>query len=584
MAMSTRRAFFAVLVGALLLALPSIAIGFYLDDYVLRAEVAGLVQGSPPAWDLYRFSENTPAERRADIATGKFRWWTSPELRVHLVRPLSSLLFVLDAKVFGAAPRGYHLVLIAWYLALVAAVGALLRHVLPGGTGTLAMLLFAINPAHVFPWGWLSCNHMTIAGTFSALALFALVKARENALRHGPWLAALAIAVSLAAGETGLCGVAFAAAYAALGGPPGETWTQRLALVAPVLATAAIYLMVYVAVGGGGAHGGYVSPLSEPVAFAFAAAQHLPTLLANAVISLPAELSLLQPPPPFAVLGAVGCAAVFALYRAVRPGVPDEACTALRWLVPGALLAMLPTLGGFLGARLLLLPDIGFSALFAVIIRYGFARAPGQRGAALWARRVGAGSVAAIHLVFAAPVALAGTRANVQTARKSEAAAGELASASMPGDRVFVLAASDPTIAMNTLAVLLADSPAWSATCWSVASMAKATNRVTRTGPRALTIEPQGTTLLVSEFETLYRSPSEPLHLGEEVEQCGATYRVAALVDGRPSRIELTLDVPLDDPRVRLLTWDAGHLRPVVPPAMGEATDIAWSPGPIGFF
>jgi hypothetical protein len=141
MAMSARRSFFAILVGTLLLALPSIAFGFYIDDYVLRAEVAGLVENSPPAWDLYRFTGDTPAEGRADIAAGKLRWWTSPELHVHLVRPLSSLLFVLDAKVFGAAPLGYHLVSIAWYLALVAAVGALLQHVLPGGAGTMAMLL-----------------------------------------------------------------------------------------------------------------------------------------------------------------------------------------------------------------------------------------------------------------------------------------------------------------------------------------------------------------------------------------------------------------------------------------------------------
>lgn len=582
--MSARGAFFGVLVGTLLLVLPSIAIGFYLDDYVLRAEVAGLVESSPPAWDLYRFTGDTPAETRADIAGGKLRWWTSPELRVHLVRPLSSVLFALDTRVFGAAPLGYHLVSIAWYLALVAAVGALLQHVLPGGAGTLAMLLFAINPAHVFPWGWLCCRHMAIAGTFCALALFALVKAREGAWRHGRWLAALAISVGLAAGETGLCGVAFAIAYAAAGGPPGEKWTQRLALVTPVLATAAIYLMAYVAVGGGGAHGGYVSPLSEPGAFALAVARHLPALLANATLFLPAEFSLLQPAPPFAAIGAVGCAAVYALYRAVRPGVPDEAHAALRWLVPGALLALLPTLGGFPGSRLLLLPDIGFAALFAVIFRYGFARAPGQRGAALWSRRVGAGFFAALHLVLAAPAALANVRANVQAARKGEAAAGELASVSTPGDRVFVLAASDPSIAMDTLAVLLADSPAWSATCWSVASMAKATNRVIRTGPTTLAIEPQGTTLLAGEFETLFRSSSEPLHLGETIEQCGATYRVAALVDGRPSRVELTLDVPLDDRRVRLLTWDAGHLRAVAPPAMGEATDIAWSPGPIGLF
>ena len=37
--------------------------------------------------------------------------------------------------------------------------------------------------------------------------------------------------------------------------------------------------------------------------------------------------------------------------------------TALLWLVPGALIAILPGLGGFPGARTLLLPNLGFAAL-----------------------------------------------------------------------------------------------------------------------------------------------------------------------------------------------------------------------------
>jgi hypothetical protein len=132
--------------------------------------------------------------------------------------------------------------------------------------------------------------------------------------------------------------------------------------------------------------------------------------------------------------------------------------------------------------------------------------------------------------------------------------------------------------------VLLADDPAWGRSCWSVGSAAKATHAITRTGPRSLAIEPRGVTLMNGAFERLFRPRDEPLRTGDVVRQCGAMYRVAADDDGRPTRVDLAFDAPLDDPRLRIFAWQDGHLRPLAIPAEGQTVEVPWSPGPTGIF
>ncbi|WP_437617348.1 hypothetical protein [Sorangium sp. So ce1151] len=120
--------------------------------------------------------------------------------------------------------------------------------------------------------------------------------------------------------------------------------------------------------------------------------------------------------------------------------------------------------------------------------------------------------------------------------------------------------------------------------CWSILSMTKATHRLTRTGASSLALAPVERPMLTGMFETLYRSPEAPLRVGDAIRQCDATVRVAAVEGGRPTRIEVELGTPLDDPELVLLTWRDGRLRRVAPPAVGEVLELPWSIGPTGFF
>ncbi|WP_437901158.1 hypothetical protein [Sorangium sp. So ce124] len=583
--LSHPRFFTAVLLAALALALPTVAIAFYADDYILFCYLAKLIPASPPWYDLYNFFPGAPEETRAAVSISGLPWWTDPELRIHLVRPLASALFTLERAVFGDTPLGYHLVSIALYVALVAAVGRLYLRVLPSTTAALAMLIFAISGNHVHPVGWIACQHLLLAALPVVLGLLAYLRYREEGWRPGRYLGPIGLGIGLLGGEAALGGAAYWIAYKIAGPvPPGRAagWRARASSVLPVLGLLG-YFAAYKAFGGGAAHtGGYIDPLTSPLAFVAAAAERLPILIGGALVAVPADLSVPLPKLPFIAVGLAAAAGVALLYRACLPAVPERERAALRWLVPGALLAFFTSLGGFPGSRLLLMPGLGIAPLLAVVVLRGLGHTPSP-GVASWPRRAGAWFLAAVHLGLAPLLFLAATSSSIDIARKVEDIARSAEIDAPPRKRVFIAAASDPMAAMYPQAIRALESPE-SFSCWSILSMNKGTHRLTRTGPSSFSLGPIGGTMLTGAFETLYRAPSSPIAAGYEVGQCGATIRVAEVADGRPTRLEVDLGAPLEDPGLVILAWRDGRLRRVAPPAVGEAVEFPWSPGPIGFF
>jgi hypothetical protein len=175
-----------IIIGfALLLALPSLALGFFADDYLFIASLDRRLSFNAPWWDLYRFTPAGARALRRLIVEGRFPWWTAPDFRVHLVRPLSSALLAFDHAVFGHHALGWHLHSLLWYAALLAAAGAFFRSVLPTRSATLALLVFALSDANVFPFSWLSARHGLQAATFVTVGITAHVRARRNDWRAG---------------------------------------------------------------------------------------------------------------------------------------------------------------------------------------------------------------------------------------------------------------------------------------------------------------------------------------------------------------------------------------------------------------
>ncbi|WP_437683598.1 hypothetical protein [Sorangium sp. So ce131] len=576
----------AVLLLAAVLAAPSIAVGFYADDYHFFNYLAKKYPGSPPWYDLYRFLTGDPRATQALIEISGVPWWTDPEIKIHLVRPLSSALLSLQHALFGEAPLPYHLVSIALYVALVAAAGKLFQRVLPGRTGALALLIFAINESHAGPAGWISCQHLLLGTLFVVLGLLASLRYSEEGWRPGRYLGPLGLLVGLLSGEVALGGVGYWIAYKLAGpAPQGRAggWRARVTAALPALGVF-VYFTAYKAIGGGAAMtDAYIEPFSDPLGFAAAAAQRLPVLLGNAIASIPSEFYTAFPNVAFIAAGLAAIAGAALLYRACLPSIPDHERVALRWLVPGAVLALLVTVGGFPGARLLLLPNLGFAPLLAVLILHGLRRAPSP-GIAASARRAGAGALGFVHVALAPLLFVGGTAMLADVARKVEDIARTAEVGAPPRKRVFITNASDPMAATYPAPILLAsDSDAIS--CWAALSMNKAPHRLTRTGASSFTLGPAEGTMLTGMFETLYRSTEvAPLRVGDTIDQCGAAIRVAGALGGKPTRIEVDLGAPLEDPGVTLLTWRDGRLRRLALPQIGETVELPWWQGPTGFF
>ncbi|MGH7440066.1 MAG: hypothetical protein ACRENE_30615 [Polyangiaceae bacterium] len=534
----------------------------------------------PPWWDVFVQTPGGPGAAARLIASGEIPWWTAPDIKMHFHRILPSLQLALSRVLFGHAPLGWHVGSLLWYLALLCAAAAFFRQVLPKATANLALLVFALSDANVFPFAWPAALYAPMAATFAALGSLAHVRLRRDGWNPGRWLGPAALVAGVLAGEAALGGFAFVVAYD-LAGPTARGSARARALrAAPVCALALAYLVVYAAADGGArGSGGYISPLSEPGAFVAAAATRLPVLLGDVVLGIPADFAFLGFGTILAAVGAAATALFLWFVGACASHIPDDERAALRWLGLGALGAIAVGLGGLVGSRDLLVANLGFAPVLAVALRAGF-RAAGGGGRWL---RAGTWGLALVHVVAAPIGQLVNEAMLITTARATETTAHAIEREAAGASRVMIVSASDPMASWYPLAVLASESSA-PLPCWSWLSGVPADVTLTRTGPASFSLEPRGTTFLRAPFETLDRSPRLAFHPGDEVVTCGVTVRVAAVERDRPSRIEVTSAADLDAPGTAWLAWQSGAMTKVTFPRTGESVTIPWSFGPSGMF
>ncbi|HEY2511710.1 MAG TPA: hypothetical protein VGI39_12670 [Polyangiaceae bacterium] len=551
------------------LALPSAFTGFCTDDHGFRA---ALRRGQSPL-DLFRFAPGDLAQNQELVAHGALPWWSAPELRIHFFRPLTGALFALDARLFGDSPLGYHLDSVAVYVLLAVGVALLYRRLLGGASGMLGALAFALAGAHASTYGWVAARHVELAA-LAALGVVALhVGGRQRGSRGWIAGAALVLAVGLGASEAAAGGALYLLAYEALGRRE-DPIPARLAALAPTAGVLAAYAVLYRVLHFGARGGGaYHDPFSDPLKVAGLAAIRLPVLAADGLISLPSEgANLGARAVAFLAVAGLAAMALFGwLYTAGRDAMAERERSALRWLVPGAVATMLLVAGtGIPGGRLLLVPDLGLAALVGVVLRAGFSRSSA-------ATRAVCVLVAALHFIVGPVLALRETRTLRVRGAAAEAMARDVEGALGSAHAAFVVA-SDPLAAVYAKGVRadLSDRRV----CWSTLAATRTDYRLTRTGERSFSLEALDTPLLGSLFETLFRAPTRTFSVGDSVDQCGATIRIADAREGRPTRLDVELHRSTD--ASALFAWQGGHLGRLPLPDVGApGVLLPWEPGPM---
>ncbi|APR75384.1 Hypothetical protein A7982_00730 [Minicystis rosea] len=598
------RAVPAVVLIALLVALSTLQIGFYGDDYSQLAQIErthpALSHSSPV--DLYRFIPGDRAELAGFVKYGPVPWFADPSLKLHFFRPLSSLLLTLDHALWGRRPLGYHITCVLLYVALVLVTALFYRTILgvrdgdadptsrPRGaavTATLAAIVFAIDAGHFQPIGWIASRHLLVAALPAVLGLMAHVRFVRDGFRAGRWLGPLGIVLALLGSEAGLGAVMYWLAFDAFGPAPPAASSLRARLRAslPVLVLTAVYALAYKRLGfGASGSGGYFDPATEPLAYLHALATRVPALLVDAFVHIPAEVSTIAPALPFVIAGLAVTFGMGALFRAVLPAVPDDERAALRWLLPAALGSLLLAAGGFPGSRLLLFPSIGLAVFVAVLLHRGterLAAAPPLR--AKIGLHIGRVLLVLVHLILAPLSFVANAPQFAGVARKGEETLRRADIELGAPRRVVVLAASDPMASFYPAAVAALVAPEILGS-WNVLSMSRCNHRLTRTGAKSLRLDVIDGRMMEGAFEVVFRSPRAAFHPGDRVEISGATVTVMAVDRGAPTSIEATFDVDLEDPALYLIAWRDGRLARFSPPPVGGVADLRWSPGPLGFF
>jgi hypothetical protein len=575
-----RTGFWPLLVGAVL-SCTAFSVGFANDDLAHRLWLEGaLPDYALPAHALYDFSGKYSGQ--ALVTSEHAPWFTDPEWSLRFFRPLSSWSLALDHWLFGRNAAAAHAHSLAWFLALAAAASALLRRWLPARAATLASLVYVVAGGHGMSVGWIASRHVLVGGALGAWALWAHVARRDGALRAGSWFSPLLLALGLCSSELALGSGVLLGSYELF--ERREPLRQRLLALLPAALVCATYLVLYAALGfGSRGSAAYLSPFSDPIAFAGAGLVRAPQLAAELYGAIPSMIAGTLPPQGERVLAALGALitlGVAALTWSRRVQLGPELFRRLSWLGAASLVCLIPMAGGFIGGRMLPLASIGSAAVIGSLLDVLWRQAKSRFGAGRWLTYGLLALLLVPHGVLAPLVRLAMPLVFLQMEQAERKVSREAEVEGCPtGSTAYLLPGSDPTVALYAPLALAFFEPARAARLRGMVSLSMSPRdlRLERNNDDTFELVTLGDFRL-SPFEALYRKA--PVRVGDKVRTRGLQVEVLATSDGVPTRVRLQFVG--GDTRSCLLRWHEGALRGVRL-APGESLALPHEPGPMGF-
>src|SRR5260221_1017134 len=291
--LSSPRAMRWVVVAAVALTLPTVTLGYMLDDYSHRLMLDRSFPfpgGQRALWDLFRFQDADRSTCRGLLEAGIAPWWTAPDFRLAFFRPLTSLLHAADYTFFPKLPALMHLESIALYAVIVAVVAGLYRRVLATAwVAALAALMFAVDDAHAMVVAWIANRNALLPAAFGFGALLAHVRSRSDGGRVAAVAAPVLFGLALLSAEASVASLVYILAFAiCLDDAPRR---KRALSLVPYACVGLVWMAVYRALGYGSQGGGfYVDPLRERALYALAVLERAPVLLLAQFAFPPSDL------------------------------------------------------------------------------------------------------------------------------------------------------------------------------------------------------------------------------------------------------------------------------------------------------
>jgi hypothetical protein len=292
---------------AMVTCLPALWSGLFNDDFLQRAE---LMSPTPAHQALAQvdlevhrpghlgtclpdlFVAVAPEKNRTALREyGALPWWTGPNYRVALLRPLATLTHWIDTHWLGDSLVWMHAHNVIWLGLILFMAGVIYRAFMPLSLATagLGLLFLALDTNHYFPTLWIANRNQLMALFFALVSLYMHHQWRANKTPHAAVLSAVGLLASLLSAEGGVATFAFLFAYALC--LDSGTWARRALSLVPAFGLIVAWRLVYSHLGYGAQGGGfYIDPVGQPVAFAQAALERAAFLLAGQWYAIPPDL------------------------------------------------------------------------------------------------------------------------------------------------------------------------------------------------------------------------------------------------------------------------------------------------------
>ena len=369
-------------------AAPTIGLGLLLDDRMHRDFVqlhlmVGELQAD--AFDMFGIARNqSTGDVRMKAYVGLLPWWSSDDFSVSFLRPLAVATHYLDYGLWPELPWLMHVHNLLWYGAMLLLVGALYRRLLGPGVAALALLIFALDEAHVDGVAWLAGRNTVMTSVFIAATLLVHDRGCRGGLARAIWLSPLLLLLGFLSSEGAIATWAYLLPHAWL--IDRRPVAERVNSLMPLAAVTLAWQMLYRGMGYG-ARGSelFVDPGASPLRFALALIERYPIVL-QGQLGIPHLAGLVGMATALLVLGVV-IGTVVSTARGVSPCAPEPgrpaAGRALAFLLVGMLLAAVPVCAVEVSPRLLFPVSIGACGLLGhgVVAGVGLVRAgtPGLR-------------------------------------------------------------------------------------------------------------------------------------------------------------------------------------------------------------
>ncbi len=579
--LSRRLILILVPLAALILSLPALKLGFYMDDHthrLLLQDTDVIPHMKSPLMDMFAFVDGKPEHTRIMLEDGILPWWSLPHLQLSFWRPLSVMTHMLDYALWPDSPILMHFHNIVWYVVLIILVTLLYRRIMgPVWTAGLAAFFYAVDETHSWPIGWIANRNALISAGLGVVVLLFYDRYRRKNWKPGAWLVPVFLFLGLLSGESTIAITAYLFGYAVCL-DSGKLFSRALRLLPSLIAVAA-WWAIYHALGFGTFGSDvYINPLNEPWSYLSALPERASVLLLNQWTFTVAGLDIVLPEESYGYIRVAAFLFPLLLLFLLLP-LCKRSKVSRFWCI-GMLLSLLPACSTFAHDRLLIFSGIGALALAAQLID-ALMNKPGifpLLKAKKILRRLLVWAIITVHAVIA-PVMMWGGFMSVHGMKALVEGASETAplDPSVTGSHFILVNPPIPFIAMNIPVVRTLRKQPLPLSIKILAS-GHTSVEITRWDAYSVSLRPESG-FIAAPLDRMLRSEQHPFRPGWKIELPAVNITVLSTSeDGRPAEALFRFNMPLEDQSFIWLQWKNNGYESFTPPEIGLT--VALPPNP----